>query len=153
MSNGKPDGWYDGIYETDISKGSNVYLDLRCAGNYAQIIARDTIYWNIIDEQSLYMGSGFTTNPTNLELVRENTLAQKNERVDDGSYLRNVRWSDVYLYSLTQNTPAAMSHMKSSRSGFYVYSGRYMNGETQSANQYISASGLNYNGETSSLEY
>ncbi|HBX48752.1 MAG TPA: hypothetical protein DEF85_07665 [Clostridiaceae bacterium] len=152
MSNGQPNGWYDGIYEANISKGSNIYLNLRCAGNYVQIIVRDASTWSIIDEQSVYMGSSFTTNPTNLELVRENTLAQTN-RVDDGSYLRNVRWSDVYLYSLTQTTPAAMSHMKSSRSGFYVYSGRYMYGETPSANQYISASGLNYNGETSSLEY
>lgn len=98
------------------------------------------------------MGTGFTTNPTNLELVRENTLAQNN-RTDDGSYLRNVKWSDVYLYSLTQTTSAAMSHMKASRSGFYVYSGRYLYGETSSANKYITTNSLNYNGETSSLSY
>lgn len=148
-NNGK---WEDGVKKTKIAPSSRVYINFRAINQYAQVIVRDPNTWNILDEQSVYMGGDFTTNPSNLELVRENTLAQKT-RNDDGSYLKNVTWSNVYLYSATQTTPAKMSFMKTSRNGFYVYSGRYLYGETVSAKNYISASNLNYDGETSSISY
>ena len=100
------------------------------------------------------MGYSYTTTPSgDLTLVRENTLAQ-GIRKDDGSYLKNVVWSNVNLYSQAYYGTVASSHFVSSwGSNFYTYSGKYLYGEVSGANKYITTSGLNYYGETSSLAY
>lgn len=127
-----------------LNNGGHAYLDLKCADNYATIIWRSPSTWLIEDQQAIYMGSGYTNN-SSIELVRENTLAQGYS----GSYLNNVQWWDVHLYSLKKTVPAEKNFFKSSRGGFEQYNStsNYM----KRGAGVVTATGMNYSGETSNL--
>ena len=145
-------GWYMGssYYSNNgdmdktigVTNGSDAYLDMKCSTNTVHIIWRNPDTWKIMDEQALYLGSGFNTT-SSIELVRECTLAQG----VSGSYLKNVTWRNHYLYSTEKTVKAQKSFFKSSRNGFSTYNGNYLTKGTGSGN----ITNMNYYGETMNL--
>ncbi len=124
------------------ANGTDAYLELKCSDGKAHIVWRSPETWKIIDEQAAEMGDGFNTT-SEIELVRENTLAQG----VSGSYLKNVTWRTVYLYSTSKTAKAEKGFFKSARNQFTTYSGNYLTKGTGQG----SATNLNYYGETMSL--
>ncbi|MCT4509038.1 MAG: hypothetical protein N4A48_09825 [Tepidibacter sp.] len=104
-------GEYKQDWDQDLIRPSSdkVYMmyEIKSYSGYdkATVTIVDTENWSTLqtytsDTRDLVPEKDFINSSySNLEMTRETTLAQVNENLNDGSYVHNAEWSNVYLYS------------------------------------------------------
>lgn len=123
-----------GWSEKNISLSSNqAYLWMELNGSQSLIKVIDPASWSVVGSMTIPAPSSFTTTPSNVNITREVALAQFN-RVDNGDYLKNAHWNNVYYYKANGfNTLAKAQYVVGNISGRYSYDSsmpKYLIGDT-----------------------
>ena len=156
--NGLNSGWAENADSKGIATNvaKKVYLQMYFQNNgYTTILVREPSTWTIIDQIDYYMGTSFNTNPSKIMITRETALAQDN-RLNNGTKMRNTKWEQVYLYSNLITTTATSEYLLTNTgSNRWSYNNsypKYIYGDEQSDKSYISITSPSYYyGETVSI--
>ena len=124
----------NGWAEKNISlSGDEAYLWMELNGGQSLIKVIDPNSWKEVASLTIPAPSSFTTRPSNVNITREVALAQFN-RVDNGDYLKNAHWNNVYYYKADGfNTPAKAQYVVGNIFGRYPYDSsmpKYLIGDT-----------------------
>lgn len=109
--------------EKNISlSGNSAYLWMELNGANSLIKVIDPATWKEVGSLTIPLSSTASMNPSNTSITREVALAQF-ARADNGDYLKNAHWHDVYYYRSTDgfNTIASAQYMLSSWQGMIPY--------------------------------
>lgn len=116
---GRPGTWA----EKNISlSGNSAYLWMELNGPNSLIKVIDPATWKEVGSLTIPLSSSVSMNPSDTAITREVALAQF-ARVDNGDYLKNAHWHDVYYYRSTDgfNTVASAQYMLSSWQAMIPY--------------------------------
>lgn len=122
--------------EKNISlSGNSAYLWMELNGSNSLIKVIDPATWTEVGSLTIPLPSAASMNPYNTAITREVALAQF-ARADNGDYLKNAHWHDVYYYRSTDgfNTPGTAAYMLSSWQGMIPYDSsmpKYLIGDDQ----------------------
>lgn len=122
--------------ETNISlSGNSAYLWMELNGSNSLIKVIDPATWTEVGSLTIPLPSDASTYPSYTTITREVALAQF-ERADNGDYLKNAHWHDVYYYRSTDGfyTIASATYMLGSWQGMLPYDSsmpKYLIGDDQ----------------------
>lgn len=109
--------------EKNISlSGNSAYLWMELNGQNSLIKVIDPATWQEVGSLTIPLSSSVSMNPSNIAITREVALAQF-ARADNGDYLKNAHWHDVYYYRSTDGfyTPGTATYMLNSWQGMIPY--------------------------------
>lgn len=114
--------------------GNSAYLWMELNGSNSLIKVIDPATWSEVGSLRIPLPSSASTNPVDTSITREVALAQF-KRADNGDYLKNAHWHDVYYYSGNGfNTRATAQYVLTSWQGMIPYDSsmpRYHIGDNQ----------------------
>lgn len=110
--------------EKNISlSGNSAYLWMELNGSKSLIKVIDPATWKEVGSLNIPLPAAASMNPSNTAITREVALAQF-ERADNGDYVKNAHWHDVYYYRNSDGfyTPGTAQYMLSTWQGMIPYS-------------------------------